>query len=130
MKLLDTNICSAIMAGHPQAVTALVASQSTEIIVPTIVRAELYFGAYNSTRTKRTLADIEDFLRPLQNLEFSIQAAKVYGQLRAELKKQGKPIGPNDLVIASMALANSLTLVTNKTREFSMVKGLRLEDWL
>jgi tRNA(fMet)-specific endonuclease VapC len=130
VKLLDTNICSAIIGGHPKAVATLATSQPDEIIVPTIVRAELYFGAYNGTKTKSTLAEIENFLAPLQSLEFSPQAAKTYGQLRADLKKRGKPIGPNDLIIASLALAHNLTLVTNNTKEFLMVKGLLLEDWL
>lgn len=130
MKLLDTNICIAIMKGHSNAVAALAASQPNEIIVPTIVRAELYFGAYNRTKTKNTLADIENFLAPLQSLEFSLQAAKTYGQLRADLKKRGRPIGPNDLIIASLALAHNFALVTNNTQEFSMVKGLLVEDWL
>lgn len=118
------------MKGHSNAVAALAASQPNEIIVPTIVRAELYFGAYNGTRTKSTLTEIDSFLAPLQSLEFSPQAAKTYGQLRADLKKRGRPIGPNDLIIASLALAHSFTLVTNNTKEFSMVRGLLLEDWL
>jgi tRNA(fMet)-specific endonuclease VapC len=130
VKLLDTNICTAIIKGHANAVAALAASQPNEINVPTIVRAELYFGAYNGTETKSTLVDIENFLAPLQSLEFSPQAAKTYGQLRADLKKRGRPIGPNDLIIASIALTHSFTLVTNNTKEFSAVKGLLLEDWL
>lgn len=60
---------------------------------------------------------------------FDDLAAERYGELRAHLDAAGTPIGPNDLMIASIALANSLTLVTHNTGEFSRVPGLRLEDW-
>ncbi|WP_442921628.1 PIN domain-containing protein [Microcoleus sp. Aus8_D2] len=53
----------------------------------------------------------------------------MYGEIRAQLAASGTPIGPNDLLIASIALANNLILVTHNTREFSRVEGLRLEDW-
>ncbi len=60
---------------------------------------------------------------------FAGAAAEAYGRLRAELARRGTPIGPNDLMIAAIALAQDLTLVTHNTAEFSRVPGLRLEDW-
>lgn len=63
------------------------------------------------------------------SLPFDDQSAVIYGQIRAQLAAPGTPIGPNDLLIASIALANNLILVTHNTREFSRVEGLRLEDW-
>lgn len=62
------------------------------------------------------------------SLPFDDQSAVIYGQIRAQLAVSGTPIGPNDLLIASIALANNLILVTHNTREFSRVEGLRLED--
>jgi tRNA(fMet)-specific endonuclease VapC len=62
-------------------------------------------------------------------LPFDDAAAEAYGRLRAELARRGTPIGPNDLMIAAIALAHDLTLVTHNTAEFSRVSGLRLEDW-
>jgi tRNA(fMet)-specific endonuclease VapC len=62
------------------------------------------------------------------SLPFDDQSAVIYGQIRAQLAVSGTPIGPNDLLIASIALANNLILVTHNTREFSSVEGLRLED--
>jgi len=62
-------------------------------------------------------------------LPFDDQSAIIYGQIRAGLAASGTPIGPNDLFISSIALANNLILVTHNTREFSRVEGLRLEDW-
>jgi tRNA(fMet)-specific endonuclease VapC len=63
------------------------------------------------------------------SLPFDDQSAIIYGQIRAQLVASGTPIGPNDLLIASIALANNLILVTHNTREFIRVEGLRLEDW-
>jgi tRNA(fMet)-specific endonuclease VapC len=63
------------------------------------------------------------------SLPFDDQSAIIYGQIRAQLVASGTPIGPNDLLIASIALANNLILVTHNTREFSRVEDLRLEDW-
>ena len=62
-------------------------------------------------------------------MPFDDQSAIIYGQIRAGLAAYGTPIGPNDLLISSIALANNLILVTHNTREFSRVEGLRLEDW-
>jgi tRNA(fMet)-specific endonuclease VapC len=64
------------------------------------------------------------------SLPFDDRAAEEYGQVRAELAVRGTPIGPNDLMIASIALANQVTLVTHNTAEFSRIPGLTLDDWL
>jgi tRNA(fMet)-specific endonuclease VapC len=57
------------------------------------------------------------------------EAARKYGEIRAELSRAGTPIGPNDLMIAAIALVHGSTLVTHNTREFSRIKDLKLEDW-
>ena len=62
-------------------------------------------------------------------MPFDDQSAVIYGQIRAQLAAPGTPIDPNDLLIASIALADNLIIVTHNTREFSRVEGLRLEDW-
>ena len=61
---------------------------------------------------------------------FDDRAADEYAKLRASLKKAGTPIGPNDMLIAALALANGMTLVTNNTSEFGRVPALIHEDWL
>ena len=68
-------------------------------------------------------------LRLSNSYPFDDKAAKICAKIRADLYKVGKPIGSNDLLIASIGLANDLTLVTHNTDEFSRVVGLRLEDW-
>lgn len=96
-----------------------------DIALCTVVKAELYYGAYRSIDPQRNLQLLDEF----QCLAFDERSAKIYGQIRAELASQGLTIGPHDLLIASIALSNRLVLVTNNRREFERVKGLLWEDW-
>ena len=63
-------------------------------------------------------------------LDFNAKAAEEYGHIRAELEMQGTPIGPMDMLIAGHAKSENLILVTNNTREFERVRGLKLEHWV
>ena len=69
------------------------------------------------------------FVEQFVSLPFDDEAAEAYSRIRADLEKIGKPIGPNDLLIAAIAIANDVTLVTHNTGEFGRVKELRIEDW-
>ena len=89
----------------------------------------MYYGAYKSARRDANLALLAKFFDQFVSLPFDDASAEAYGRLRAELARRGTPIGPNDLMIAAIALAYDLTLVTHNTAEFSRVPGLRLEDW-
>jgi tRNA(fMet)-specific endonuclease VapC len=94
-----------------------------------IVLAELIFGARNSSRVEQNLRTIERFRAPFISLPFDDAAAEHYGAIRADLTRGGALIGPNDLMIAAIARANDLTLVTHNLSEFGRVTGLRIEDW-
>ncbi len=100
-----------------------------DVVLCDIVKAELYYGAYRGTRLESNLALYQEFFGEFVSLPFDGNAAVVYGRIRAQLEALGTPIGPNDLQIAAIALANNLILVTHNTREFSRVDGLRIEDW-
>ncbi len=100
-----------------------------EMVVCSVVKAELFYGAMKSNNPTRTLERQQQFLAQFVSLPFGDEAAIVFGEVRASLASAGTPIGPYDLQIAAIALANDLTLVTHNTREFSRVNGLRLEDW-
>ena len=128
--LLDTNICIAYLNGTSLAIKEhFHAQHSSDLLLCSVVKAELIYGAYKSQRSEENLIKVEHFLGHFPSLPFDDKAAKYYGNIRASLEKQGQIIGPNDLLIASIALANQKVLVTNNTREFSRVKGLSLEDW-
>ena len=82
-----------------------------------------------SRNPQKNLAKQKQFVDYFVSYPFDDAVAEIYGQIRADLAQQGKPIGPNDLIIAAIALANDCILVTHNTREFSRVAGLSLEDW-
>lgn len=102
-----------------------------EIALCSIVIAELLYGAHHSAASKQAanFALIERLQAEFVSLAFDDIAAAEYGRVRDHRTKQGTPIGPNDLMIASIALANDLVVVTHKTREFGRVPGLQFEDW-
>ncbi len=130
--LLDTNSCiDHLRRGAASHVTArLGAAKPGSVVLCSVVVAELLYGAHRSAQTARTLSQVQAFCAPLISLPFDDRAASDYGRIRAHLASRGTPIGPNDLLIAAIALANGLTLVTHNTAEFSRVPGLALEDWL
>lgn len=100
-----------------------------EVGISAITEAELMHGAYKSQQVEQNLAAIMDFSAQMEIVPFDSHATGTYGQMRAQLERQGTPIGPLDFQIAATALAYGLPLVTNNTREFRRVPGLLLEDW-
>ena len=127
--LLDTNFCIELLNKHDSRAAKKLASVSPkDIRLCSVVQAELYHGAYKSGR-ETNLKLVRSFLSLFESLPFDDQAADVYGQIRADLEAKGTPIGPNDTIIAAIALAKDLTLVSHNTAEFSRVPGLKLVDW-
>jgi tRNA(fMet)-specific endonuclease VapC len=128
--LLDTNTCIRYLNGSSINVLRKMQTVSnTDIFVCSVVKAELFYGAMKSNKSTQTLAKQQAFLSQFVSLPFDDKAANKYGRIRAELARLGTPIGPNDLMIAAIALANNLTLITHNLREFSRITGLNLEDW-
>lgn len=127
--LLDTNICIYVINARPAVVLARFRSGCLgEIGISTITAAELAFGVAKG-RSQRNREALEMFMAPLEVLPFDASVIWRYGELRAELERSGQPIGALDTMIAAHALAANAILVTNNTREFSRVPGLRLENW-
>jgi len=128
--LLDTNVCVMYLNGRSISVRDRLRSVSIEeIVVCSLVKAELFYGAMRSNSPTRTLERQQGFLESFASLPFDDEAAIICGQIRAHLASVGTPIGAYDLQIAAIALANNLTLVTHNTREFGRVDGLQIEDW-
>jgi tRNA(fMet)-specific endonuclease VapC len=128
--LLDTNICIYTLKNRPQQVREAFRRHHGQMALSTVVLMELIFGAEKSSQPERNLADVESFVARLEILNYDRDAAAHTGQLRAELSKAGRPIGPYDQMIAGHARAQGLILVTNNRREFERVPGLRVEDWV
>ena len=130
MYLLDTNTCiQYISRRNPSIIHQLQARSPQDIFVCDVVKFELYYGAYRSAYPEQNLNVLREFCSELVSLPFDGRAAQICGQLRSQLAALGTPIGPYDIQIAAIALANNLTIVTHNVREFNRVNGLAIEDW-
>lgn len=128
--LLDTNILSGLIR-NPDGPAARRIEQvgPQKIFTSIIVAAELRYGCAKKG-SPRLLAKVKAILETIPVLPLDIPADAEYGGIRAELEAAGQPIGMNDLLIAAHAHALGLTLVTDNTREFSRIRGLKVENWL
>ena len=128
--LLDTNIVSDLVRNPAGRVAERIAEiGEDQICTSIIVAAELRYGA-SKRASARLSAQLEAVLSAIPVLPFESPAEVVYGTLRTELEKRGRPIGANDMLIAAQTLALGHTLVTDNTKEFSCVHELSLENWL
>ena len=100
------------------------------IAISSITLSELKFGVYNSASPEKNGENLLRFLLGVEVLDYDCTAADEYGRIRAYLRHHGTPIGEMDMLIAAHAKAEGLTIVTNNTREFGRVMGLRIEDWV
>ena len=128
--MLDTNIVIYTIKQRPIEVKEKFNAVSTQLCISSISVAELIFGAENSQTPEKNLKIIENFLSRLQILDYGVDAAIQYGNIKAHLKKIGTPIGENDLHIAAHARSKGLILVTNNTKEFERVPALQIENWV
>jgi tRNA(fMet)-specific endonuclease VapC len=128
--LLDTNVLSDLVR-RPRGLVAQAIARVGESRVCTsvVVSAELRFGAAKIS-SRRLNEQVEAILSAVGILPLRPPVDAHYARIRAALERDGKPIGPNDLLIAAHALSESLTLVTANVAEFSRVEGLRVENWL
>ncbi len=128
---IDTNICISCMRGSrkTEELGYKFIIHENEIMLPSVVVAELMHGAYKSKFSERTLQETEDFISGFEIVPFDEAAARTYGRIKADLERKGLVIGPNDFLIAAITLSRGATLVTNNTEEFSRIDGLPLSDW-
>jgi tRNA(fMet)-specific endonuclease VapC len=128
--LLDTNIVSDLIRNPQGSIAQHIRKVGeAQICTSIIVAAELRYGAAKKS-SARLSAQLETVLGALEVLPFEAQADAIYGSLRTELERAGKPIGANDLLIAAHALALGYTLVTDNEKEFARVANLRRQNWL
>jgi len=128
--LLDTNTCIRYLNGNSPAVfERLNETSETDICVCSIVKFELRYGALRSKHVEKALAEQEKFLSRFVSLPFGERAQVHAAQIQADLARAGTPIGPYDLLIAAIALAEGLTVATHNIGEFGRVEGLQIEDW-
>lgn len=128
--LLDTNVCIEVLRGRNPVLKARLASQHLDdLALCSIVWAELQCGARLAQNPERELARLNEAFGHWARCSFDDAAAERYGDIRAQLQRAGNLIGGNDLLIAAIAEAQGLTLITHNTAEFTRVSGLSVEDW-
>lgn len=129
-RMLDTNTCIYLIRQRSEAALQRFEQfEVGEVGLSVVTVCELYYGVDKSARPEQNCRALEQFLLPLEILDFDAEAARHYGRLRATLEKKGTPIGPLDTLIAAHALGCGAILVTNNIREFERVEELRTEDW-
>ena len=128
--LLDTNIVIYVIKKRPLIARERFTRHQGQIGISSVTLMELIYGAENSTQPERNLRDIEGLCARLDVLPYDAAPATHTGQIRAELRRRGTPIGPYDQMIAGHARALGLILVSNNLREFERIPGLRLENWI
>lgn len=126
--MLDTDISIYTIKRKPLEVKRMFNIHSGEIGISTVTLGELIYGAENSKNQRTNLDIVEGFASRVEVINYNAAAAYQFGQLKQELK--GKIIGPYDLMIAAHARSLGLILITNNTKEFDRVDGLRVDNWV
>ena len=127
--LLDTDVAINLMRHSPFTLNCLANCQDT-VFLSSISASELYFGAYNSERPERNVAILQAFLQNFQMLTITDGVARLFGQLKASLRRQSVQVAPFDLMIGSIALENGCRVATGNVRHFRHIKELTLCDWI
>lgn len=132
--MLDTDICSFIMRERQASVLERlqeVAESQHRIAISVITYYEMLLGTAGRNASPRHAALVEAFVARLSTiLPWEAAAAVEATRIKRDLTTRGTLIGGNDIMIAGHALAAGCVLVTNNTREFARVEGLRFEDWV
>lgn len=126
--MLDTNTVSHLLKEHPAVTRRVVAAPMASLCVSAMTEGELLFGLAKRPDAKRLHAAVRELLRRVDALPWNSAAAECYGRLRASMERQGKSLGPLDLLIAAHALSVGAILVSND-RAFGQVTELPVEDW-
>ncbi|MFH0977207.1 MAG: type II toxin-antitoxin system VapC family toxin [Spirochaetota bacterium] len=130
MYLLDTNICIYAINKKPELILNRIKKEIHKgIFISALTIAELEYGVENSSRIEENRVALLKFLSIFNILAFDDLDPIAYGKLKSKLKRTGNIIGPIDMLLAAQAISRGLILVTNNTKEFSRIEGLKIEDW-
>lgn len=128
--MLDTNICIYAIKHKPEQVFVRLQEHNPEdVCISSVTYAELVHGVEKSMAVEKNRLALTLLLSNIEIMSFDSLAAESYGEIRANLEKMGMPIGPLDMMIAGHAKSLGYTVVTNNTKEFERVKGVKLENW-
>ena len=129
--MLDTNVLiNCIRRRSDKLLKRLSDMDPSDVCISSLTYAELVHGVEKSKEVERNRFALALMLANFEILDFDVNAANDYGKIRADLESKGGPIGPFDMLIAAHALSRDCVLVTNNTREFQRVAGLKVVDWM
>ncbi len=131
MYLLDTNICIYAIKKKPFNVLEQIKVKSKlGIYISALTVAELEYGIENSIKVEENRISLLKYLSLFNILPFDDKDAIPYGKLKSKLRKEGRIIGPIDMLLAAQALSKDLIFVTNNIKEFERIENLKLENWV
>ena len=126
--LLDTDTVSYALRGEGRVAARILEHAPSDLCISAITLAELRFGAERK-RSQKLRRAIRSFVKDIAVVEFDALAAERFAEVAADLEQGGTPIGAFDTLVASQALSRGLVVVTNNTRHFGQVAGLKVENW-
>jgi tRNA(fMet)-specific endonuclease VapC len=126
--MLDTDTVSQVVRKHPPVIKKLINHEDDEICISAITNAELFYGL-EKKNSQRLFSEIRSIIGKCTIISFDTSQSELYGKIRVELEKSGKPLGDMDLLIASAAISTGAILVSHNKKHFSRIKGLKVEDW-
>lgn len=129
MKILDTDVCIEILRGNHKVIEHRAATPD-EVATTWMTACELAYGAAKSRQPNHNQTLVIEFLATLPVIDLNLPASEHFGRLKAQLEKSGNRIADADLLIASVAMANSASLITGNLRHYQRIDGLRIEDWI
>ncbi len=129
MFLLDTDTMIYTMKGHPNVQKNLRQHINDSINISVITLMELYYGAYKSQKLSANLVKIKTLEQSIEIIPVGLESTEIFGLLKAELEVSGNRLDDFDLIIASCAMDHNLTLITNNTKHFKRIDGLKLANW-
>jgi len=129
MFLLDTDTIIYILIGNPVAEKNLRRYYHEPIKLCIVTLMELYYGAYKSHRVVSNLAKIKTMENTFEILPLGQEMVEIFGEQKSRLEKMGTPLDDFDLILGCCALSHNLILVTNNTRHFKKMEGLKMTNW-
>ena len=127
--ILDTDICIYWLKGNENIEKTIIRSGLENVFITIITECELFYGAFKSKRKEKNLAVIEELKKNIQILHTRENTAYIYGTIKSELEIKGQILDDADLLIASIAISNNATIVTNNTEHFRRIPELKIENW-
>lgn len=129
MYLLDTNIVIYCLKGHEVVNKNLRSHLDDPINISVVTLMELYYGAYKSQKVESNLAKIKTLENSIEVIPLGKEAVEIFGIYKAKLERSGTPLDDFDLILAACAMTSNLVLVTNNTKHFKRIEGLKVTDW-